>query len=74
MFLRLMRFDALTRIFSFRVGLGARIFLPFLYHQLALDTFAYPFQKKKVGSAYIFSIRPEQESELQSHMTVPQKS
>ena len=56
MFLRLMRFDAPTRIFSFRVGLSARIFLPFLYHhQLALDTFAYPFQPKKNRfSLYLF--------------------
>ena len=29
------------------------------------------FNKKKVGSAYIFSIQPGQESELESHMTVP---
>ena len=60
MFLRLMRFDAPTRIFFFRVGLGARIFLPFLHrHQLALDTFTYPFQQKNVGSAYTFSIQLE---------------
>ena len=76
MFLRLMRFDAPTRIFSFVSGWAQESSFHFCIITSLLSTHLHGRfnPKRNVGLAYTVSIQLEQESELESHMTVPQKS